>query len=176
MGIIATILIILGALVALLLIIAIFIKKDHYVKREIIINAPQQKVFDYVKHLKNQDSFNKHAQAGGERKKEFKGTDGMVGYVYAWSGDKNAGEGEKEIMDIVEGKSIESEIRFTKPMKAKARILMDTESLPDGQTKVYWSNAGRLNYPVNIFIPVMEKNVAKDMDSSLVTLKNILER
>jgi len=53
---------------------------------------------------------------------------------------------------------------------------METESLSDNQTKVTWSNAGRLKYPVNIFIPMMEKSVAKDMDSSLSTLKNILEK
>jgi hypothetical protein len=176
MSIFLIILLGLAATIAMVLVLGLFMKNDHYVQRNIIINAPGQKVFDYVRLLKNQDSFNKHAQAGGERKKEFKGTDGTPGYIYAWSGDKNAGEGEKEIINIVEGKSIESEIRFTKPMKATARIIMETEPLSDNQTKVYWSNSGRLNYPVNIFIPMMEKNVAKDMDSSLVTLKNILEQ
>jgi hypothetical protein len=114
--------------------------------------------------------------AGPDRKREFKGTDGTVGYIYAWSGNKNAGVGEKEIRNIVEGKRIEMEIRFVKPMAATANIIMDTESLSDNQTKVYWSNAGKLNYPVNIFIPMMEKSVAKDMDISLSTLKNILEK
>jgi hypothetical protein len=176
MNIILTILLVLASIIALLLIIALFIKKHHYVKRDIIINAPRQKVFDYVKLLKNQDAFNKHAQAGGDRKREFKGTDGTVGYIYSWSGDKNAGVGEKEIKNIIEGKSVETEIRFVKPMTVTASIIMETESLSDNQTKVYWSNAGTLKYPVNIFIPMMEKSVAKDMDSSLLTLKGLLEK
>jgi hypothetical protein len=165
----------LAGIIALLLIIGLFLKKEHYVKREIIINAPRQKVFDYIKLLKNQDEFNKHAKAGADRKREFKGTDGTVGYIYAWSGDKNAGVGEKEIKNIIEGKRIETEIRFVKPMRATASIIMDTESLSDDQTKVYWSNAGILNYPFNIMIPMMEKHVSKDMDISLSSLKNILE-
>src|SRR5436190_8742612 len=176
MNIIITILLVVAGIIALLLIIALFIKREHYVKREIIINAPRQKVFDYIKLLKNQDEFNKHAMAGPDRKREFKGTDGTVGYIYAWSGNKNAGVGEKEIKNIIEGKKIETEIRFVKPMTATASVIMATESLSDNQTKVIWSNAGELKYPVNIMIPMMEKHVVKDMDISLSTLKNILEK
>jgi len=176
MNIIITVLLVVAGIIILLLLIALFLKKEHYVKREIIINAPRQKVFDYIKLLKNQDEFNKHAMAGSDRKREFKGTDGTVGYIYAWSGDKNAGMGEKEIKRIVEGESIETEIRFVKPMSATASIIMETIPLSDNQTKVSWSNAGTLKFPINIFIPMMEKHVSKDMDSSLSTLKTILEK
>jgi hypothetical protein len=176
MNILVTVLLTIAGIIALLLIIALFMKKEHYVKREIIINAPRQKVFDYVKLLKNQDEFNKNAMAGPDRKREFKGTDGTVGYIYAWSGNKNAGEGEKEIMNIIEGRSIEMKIRFVKPMKVTASIIMEMESLPGDQTKLSWSNAGILKYPINILIPMMEKHVVKDMDTSLSTLKSILEK
>ena len=171
------ILLILAGFITLLLIIALFMKKEHFVKCEIIINAPRQKVFDFLKHLKNQEQFNKWATAGKEnRKEEFKGTDGTVGYIYSWSGDKSAGQGEKEIKNIIEGKSIETEIRFVKPMAAIASIVMETESLSDSQTKVTWSNSGILKYPLNIMIPIAEKNFSKDMKSSLSILKEILEK
>jgi len=176
MNIIITILLIVACIIALLLIIGLFMRRQHYVKREIIINAPRQKVFDYIKLLKNQDNFNKHAMAAPDRKSEFKGTDGTVGYIYSWSGNKDAGVGEKEIKNIIEGKRVEMEIRFVKPMAVTADIIMETESLSDHQTKVYWSNAGTLKYPINIMIPMMEKSVAKDMDISLLTLKSILEK
>ena len=176
MNILITILLAVVSIIALLLIIALFMKREHYVKREIIINAPRQKVFDYIKLLKNQDEFNKHAMAGPDREREFRGKDGTVGYIYAWSGNKNAGTGEKEIKNIIEGKKIETEIRFVKPMAATASIVMETESLTDGQTKVSWSNTGELKYPLNIMIPMMERHVVKDMDISLATLKNILEK
>ncbi len=171
------ILLILAGFITLLLIIALFMKKEHFVKCEIIINAPRQKVFDFLKHLKNQEQFNKWAPAGKEnRKEEFKGTDGTVGYIYSWSGDKSAGQGEKEIKKIVEGKRIETEIRFVKPMAAIASIVMETESLSDSQTKVTWSNSGILKYPLNIMIPIAEKNFSKDMKASLSILKEILEK
>lgn len=170
------ILLVVAGIVALLLIGALFMKREHYVKREIVINAPLQKVFDFLKLLKNQDQFNKWARAGKDRKEETKGTDGTVGFIYSWSGDKSAGEGEKEIMNIVEGKRIETEIRFVKPMQISACVIMETESLSDNQTKVNLSNAGTLKYPLNIMIPIAEKNFAKDMDGSLLRLKNILEK
>ena len=176
MNTLITILVVVAGIIALLLIIALLMKKEHYVKREIVINAPRQKVFDYVKLLKNQDEFNTGAMEDPNRKREFKGTDGTVGFIYSWSGNKNAGEGEKEIMKISEGHSIEMEIRFVKPMAVSACIIMETESLPDDQTKVSWSNAGTLKYPINIMIPMMEKQVAKGMDKSLATLKTILEK
>jgi len=173
---IITILLVVAGVIALLLIIALFMKKEHYVRREIIINAPLQKVFDFLKLLKNQEKFNKYAAADPDRKNEFKGTDGTVGFIHSWSGNKNAGEGEKEIKNIIEGEKIETEIRFVKPMKTSASIIMETESLSDNQTKVTWSNAGTLKYPLNIMIPMFEKMFAKDMDISLSTLKNILEK
>jgi uncharacterized protein YndB with AHSA1/START domain len=176
MNIIIIILLVVAGIIALLLIIALFMKKEHYVNREIIVNAPRQKVFDFLKLLKNQDQFNKWAMTDKDRKEETKGTDGTVGFIYSWSGNKSAGEGEKEIMNIVEGKRIETEIRFVKPMRITASVIMETESLSDDQTKVNMSNAGILKYPLNIMIPMAEKNFAKDMDVSLSTLKNILEK
>src|SRR6266480_5255499 len=133
MNTIIIILLVVAGIIGLLLIIALFMKKEHYVKREIIVNAPRPKVLDYIKLLKNQDEFNKHAMTAPDRKREFKGTDGTVGYIYAWSGNKNAGVGEKEIKNIIEGKRIETEIRFVKPMRAIATITMGTESLSDDQ-------------------------------------------
>ena len=172
---ILTILLTIAGLVALLLVIALFLKKEHYVNREVIIDAPSQKVFDFLRFLGNQEKFNKWAKADADRKVETTGTDGTVGYVYSWSGNKEAGQGAKEIKNIVEGKRIETEIRFTKPMNVSASIIMETEALSDHQTRVNFINTGRLKYPLNLMIPMAERNFAKDLDKSLATLKNILE-
>jgi len=60
-------------------------------------------------------------------------------------------------------------------MNVTASMIMETEALSDNQTKVNFINTGTLKYPLNIMIPMAEKNFAKDLDSSLATLKNILE-
>jgi hypothetical protein len=176
MSTIITILIVLAGIIALLLIMALFMKMEHYVKREILINAPLQKVFDFLKMLKNQDKFNKWAAADPDRNWEYKGTDGAVGFIISWKGNKKAGEGEKEIMNIIEGKRIETQIRFVRPMSTVADVIMETETVSDNQTKVSLINSGELKYPMNIFIPIAENKFPKDMDVSLSTLKNILEK
>lgn len=176
MNTLTTILLAMAGLIGLLLIIALFMKRDHFVRREIVINAPLQIVFDYLKLLKNQDKFNKWAMADADRDREFKGTDGTVGFIIAWNGNKEVGEGQKEIMSIIDGKKIETQIRFVRPMATIANVTMETEALPDNRTKVYLTNAGTLKYPLNIMIPIAEKKFPKDMDNSLSTLKDILEK
>ena len=125
MNTIIIILVVAAGIIALLLIAALFMKKVHYVNREIIIKAPAQKVFDFLKLLKNQEQFNKWATMGKDREIETIGTDGEVGFVYKWKGDKNAGEGEKEIINIVDGKRVETEIRFVRPMKVSANVIFE---------------------------------------------------
>ena len=176
MNVIAIILLVIAGIVTVTLIVALFMKKEHYIKREITIDAPAQKVFDFLKLIKNQDQYNKWATADKKnRKEEFKGTDGTVGFIYSWSGNKEAGQGEKEIINIIEGKRIETEIRFIKPMKVSAYMIFETESISDNQTKVNLINTGKLKYPMNLMIPMAERNFPKDMDQSLRTLKGILE-
>lgn len=175
MNIFITILLVIVGILSLLLIIALFTKKGYHIQCEMIINAPLQKVFDYVKFLKNWDNFNERAVADPSKKNEFKGTDGTVGFIYAWSGNKKVGEGEKEIKFISEGERIDTEIRFVKPFALTGFTNMFTESVSANQTKVRYSNASTLKYPLNILIPMVEKGIIKDMDISLAALKAILE-
>ena len=165
-----------AGILVLLLIIAVFMRKEYSVHREIVINVPTEKVFNYIKQLKNQDYYNKWVMVDPAKKSEFKGNDGTVGFIYGWNGNKDVGEGEEEIKSIVEGKSIEMEIRFVRPMKSVAYVNMATESLGENQTKVTWSNSGKMIYPINIMTSMVEKMLAKDMDTSLLNLKNILEK
>lgn len=180
MNALITILLIIAGIIALLLVIALFMKKECNVRREIIIDAPRRLVFDYIRLLKNQDGFNKHEIAYPDRIQEFKGLYG-TGYIYICSDDKNTGAGEKGILSIVVEEKVEMGVRLANPIRTVARILMETASLPGPgkdreQTKLSWSSTCRLNYPVNIMIHMMEKHIAKDTDTSLSTLKNILEK
>jgi hypothetical protein len=44
-----TIILVIVGILALVLIIALFMKKDYSIRSEMIINAPRQKVFDFLK-------------------------------------------------------------------------------------------------------------------------------
>lgn len=172
----AIILLVLAGLIGLLLFLALFVRKEYDVRREVVIDAAQPKVFDYIRQLKNQDAFNKWVMADPDMTCNFTGTDGTPGFVYAWKSNKKSSEGEQEIKAIINDGTIQTEIRFTGPFVAVAYVDMTAEPIADNRTKVTWGNRSRMKYPMNIMVPLVEKMLAKDMDTSLGNLKRILER
>ncbi|SFE96477.1 Polyketide cyclase / dehydrase and lipid transport [Chitinophaga sp. CF118] len=176
MSIIITILGIIIALIVLLLIVALFIKKKYTIEREIVINKPKQEVFNYIRMLKNQDYFSKWVMTDPNMKKEFKGTDGTVGFVYAWEGNKQAGKGEQEITKIMEGERLDVEVRFKKPFEAIAQTPFTTSAVTENQTKLTWGMSSEMKYPMNIMCLFTDNMLGKDLELSLANLKNILER
>jgi hypothetical protein len=170
------ILLILAVLIILPFILALFVRKNYTIRREISINASLSTVFGYIRQLKNQDHFNKWVMVDPDMKRTFTGTDGAAGFIYAWDGNKRAGAGEQEIKRIEEGKNVETEIRFIRPFAGIAHANLSTQAISDQQTKVIWSNESTMKYPLNLMIPMIEKGLAKDMDTSLNNLKGILEK
>ena len=161
------------------LIVALFVKKDMGATREVVITKPKTEVFEYVKYLKNQNNFSKWAGMDPNMKKDFKGTDATVGFVSAWESNvKDVGKGEQEITAIKDGESINYEIRFIKPFESKATSMLTTEAVNDSTTKVKWSFAGRMNYPLNIMqlFMDMDKSIGDDFGIGLNNLKAILEK
>jgi uncharacterized protein YndB with AHSA1/START domain len=177
MNIFVIILIVIVSLIALLLLTALFVKNSYSIARDITINKPKQEVFDYIRHLKNQDNYSKWVMMDPNMKKTFKGTDGTVGFIYAWDGNKQAGKGEQEIKKIVEGERLDIEIRFVKPFEAIASTPFTLDKISDNQTKVTWGMSSSMKYPMNIMLLFMnmDKLLGKDLEISLSNLKNILE-
>ncbi|HSZ72689.1 MAG TPA: SRPBCC family protein [Cytophagaceae bacterium] len=166
-------------IIALLLVTALFVKREYGVKREIVINKPSQQVFDYVKFLKNQDNFSVWAMRDPAMKKGFKGKDGTVGAVASWdSQEKHVGKGEQEITSIEEGKRLDFELRFYEPFEAKDHAYMSTEALDSTQTKVTWGFDGKMPYPMNLMLLCMnmDEMLGKDLQDGLNNLKPILEK
>jgi uncharacterized protein YndB with AHSA1/START domain len=169
--------IILG-IIAVLLIAGLLISKDIKATREIVINKPCAEVFSYIKYLKNQDNFSKWASMDPNMNKSYRGTDGTVGFVSAWEGNKKVGKGEQEIKAIEEGKKVEYEIRFEKPFKSVAKSVMMAESAGNSSTKISWGFQGCMSYPMNVMklFMNMEKNIGNDFGIGLQNLKTVLEK
>lgn len=176
MKLVKTILTIILILIAIPLLIALFIQKEYAIEREIAINKPRLEVFNYVKHLKNQDNYSTWVRMDPNMKKDFRGTDGTVGFVYAWNGNKEAGQGEQEIKNIVEGQRVEVEIRFVRPFEGSAMAPLVTEPISENQTKVKWTFKGKNPYPLNFMNLFMNNLLGKDMETSLSRLKGVLEK
>ena len=173
------ILIVVAIIIVIPLLMALFIKKDYAVEQQITIDKPKNEVFEYLKLLKNQDNFSVWANMDPNMKKEFRGTDGSVGFISAWeSSHKKVGKGEQEIKKISDGERIDYEIRFIKPFAGKANACLITESVNDIQTRVKWHFESRMKYPMNMMLLFMnmDKMVGNDLATGLSNLKTVLEK
>ncbi|RVU01404.1 polyketide cyclase [Mucilaginibacter limnophilus] len=179
MKILKRILIVIVAFVALILIVALFVKGEFDIQRSVVINKPKNEVYDYIKYLKNQNEYSKWAKMDPNMKTEFRGTDGTVGFVSAWESQADSvGKGEQEIKGIEPGKRIDYEIRFIKPFAAVAPAYMALDSTGVSQTKVTWNFHEKMPYPMNIMCLFMdiEKMIGADLQTGLNNLKAILEK
>lgn len=164
-------------LVVLVIILALIAPKSYNVNRSIVINKPLPHVFSYLKYLKNQDNWSPWAEKDPNMKKTFTGTDGEIGFVSSWIGNKDVGEGEQEITGIEENKVINSQLRFLKPFKSTSDAYLTVDK--DGEnTKVTWGFAGKNKFPMSIMMLFMnmDKMIGKDFEYGLNKLKGILEK
>ena len=172
-----TLLYILGGIVLLVILLALIAPKTYDVSRSIVIAKPRNEVFAYLKSLKKQDEWSPWSKKDPDMKKEFRGTDGEVGAISYWNGNKEVGEGEQEITKIIDGERVESELRFLKPWKSTSNAYMVVEDAENGSTRVTWGFSGNNKFPMSIMMLFMsmDKMVGKDFEEGLSNLKAKLE-
>jgi hypothetical protein len=178
MRVIKKILIGIVVLIALVLITALFVKKEFSAEKEVVVNRPKQDVFDYVKQLKNQNDYGVWAKKDPVMKKEYTGTDGTEGFVSAWEGNSEVGKGEQKIIKIAEGQRVDFELHFIKPFESTSPAYMITEAVSPTQTKVKWGMSGKMVYPLNIMNLFFssDKMIGNDFQTGLNNMKAILEK
>ena len=172
-----TLLYIVLGLVVLILILALIAPKSYDVNRSVTINQPAAKVFEYLKYLKNQDEWSPWNKKDPNMKKEFEGTDGQVGAMSKWDGNKEVGMGEQEITRLVENELVESKLRFLKPWKSESDAYLKLKAVEGGKTDVTWGFSGNNKFPISIMMLFMnmDKAIGKDFDEGLANLKDRLE-
>ncbi len=173
------VLLIIVVLIIFILIRASMLENEYTIEEEIIIDKPKQEVFEYIKFLKNHGNFNKWVMMDPNMKKEYKGTDGTVGFVYAWDSDnKQVGKGEQQIKKMIDGESIDYEIRFIKPFQGTSFARLATTMVSANQTKVKWSFFGMRTFGMKLMHMLLnlKKMLAKDLATSLRNLKAVLEK
>lgn len=172
-----TVIYIIAGIVALIAILGLIAPKSYDVSRSITIDKSKSEVFEYLRSLKNQDNWSPWAEKDPNMEKRFTGTDGQVGCVSYWKGNKKVGEGEQEITKIAEGQRIEGELRFLKPFKSTSDCYFNLADAEGGQTKVTWGFSGKNKFPMSIFMLFMnmDKSVGGDFEQGLKKLKGILD-
>nr|WP_299521271.1 SRPBCC family protein [Winogradskyella sp.] len=164
-------------IIAIIVFLALVAPKSYNVSRSITIDKPITEVFNYLKHIKNQDEWSPWKKKDPNMKQEHVGTDGEVGFIAKWEGNKEVGTGEQEIVSITENESINSQLHFYKPWKSQSDAYITTREIDANSTEVVWGFSGVNKPPSNIFFLFfnMDKTVGKDFEEGLHDLKQILE-
>lgn len=169
---------ILAAILILVVVLNLVAPKNYHVSRNVEIEKPKTEVFHYLKFLQNQSQWSPWEEKDPNMQKELTGTDGEVGAVSRWKGNKQVGEGEQEIKQIIENEEIKTELRFLKPWKSTSDAYIKVEDKGENRTKVTWGFSGKSPFPMNIFMLFMnmDKAAGKDFEHGLTKLKTLLEK
>jgi|SRR5687768_12757610 len=162
--------------IAVIAVAAIVTPTECKVEREITINRPKADVFEYVKKIKHQNTWGPWFKKDPAMKQEFRGNDGFVGFVSSWKSEE-VGAGEQEIVRIVEGDRIDTQLRFQEPMESTADAHLVTEATGPNTTKVRWGFTTTMPRPMNVMMLAvdMDQLIGKDFQEGLDSLKQILE-
>ncbi len=166
------------SLIVLALIVALFINRTFIVERSIQIAKSDAVLYDYIKYLKNQGSYSYWAMLDPAMKKEYEGKDGTKGFKYKWSGNKEVGSGEMIIRDLVDNQRVDYDLIFIEPQESKGKASIIISPISPTESKVTWTMEGKMNYPMNIFLLIvdMDNIIGKQLGSSLANLKLIMEQ
>ncbi|MCF8372948.1 MAG: SRPBCC family protein [Bacteroidales bacterium] len=171
------ILYIIAGLVLLILILGMIAPSEFAVSRDIVVNKPQKAVWDSLISLKEQQEWSVWGTRDPNMRTEFKGTDGEVGAIHLWFGNKQVGEGEQELTKLVPMTRVESELRFLKPWKATNMGYFDLKAEGNG-THVTWGFSGKSKFPMSIMMLFMnmDKAIGKDFEEGLSNFKTYIEK
>jgi len=159
-------------LIVLALIVAAVLPKTFHAEGSAIINKPNAEVFNYVKHIKNQENFGVWFEQDQNIIKTSEGTDGTVGFKYSWKSEE-VGNGSQIITNIAENKRVDIDL-FLMDSTEPAKSFFTTEEVSANETKVRWVVDGEMPYPFNLMSLVYDMN--KDFEQGTANLKAVLEK
>lgn len=165
------------AILALVVALAVMAPREYEVKRSIVIDKARPEVYEYLRFLRNMEHWSSWSRKDPNMEHQYRGTDGEVGAISVWKGNREVGVGEQEITGLVSNERIESRLRFFKPWKSESDAFIHLEEVSPGTTRVEWGFKGRSQLPFSIFMLFinMDRMIGKDFEEGLDALKEELE-
>ena len=163
-------------LISLVLVVAYFLPRDFRLSKSVVIYAPHETVYNYIRHLDTQQRYSVWLMRDINIKINYDGTDGSVGAKQSWESIlPDVGVGEQEIKALVPNEKMTVEIRFEKPFKAINYADTTLETVGE-QTKVTNIFYGTSKFPMNITNLFLDKMIGGDIQKNLENLKKIMEQ
>src|SRR5690606_6598094 len=140
------------ALIAILLIVALFVKNKYTITREVTINSSVEDVYDYLRFHKNQKQYNHWLHLDLNVRTEIKGKpDGQSGSILFFENkSKKTGTGEWENTGLIKNKRIEIELRFLHPYQFTATAILYFKPIDTYTTRLILEYHSGMDWPKNI--------------------------
>ena len=169
-------LILAGGIVVLLGILGLTGEDQFRIERSVTIAAPPSAVWEQVSTFSAMDKWSPWNEMDPNMKKTLDGTDGTVGAVSRWEGNKDVGKGEQRIDSLVPNALVKTRLKFIEPWEAENDALVELASDGDG-TKVTWAMEGKNTFMSKVMSKFMDMDamLGKDFEKGLGKLKTIAE-
>jgi carbon monoxide dehydrogenase subunit G len=155
------------ALIGIALILSLIAPKEAQTSRSIVIDAPQEAVFNTVNNLKSWEDWSPWKEMDPEMKVSYGEKWEGKGGSYSWVGDV-AGKGELTIVESKAPKSIATEIMFDG--QGNANGSWDFEQTAEG-TKTTWGFHSKFPIPSNSTLCNKLLSILKPVFLSNTTLR-----
>ncbi len=173
-----TILLIVAAAIAALLIYAATKPDTFRLSRSATIAAPPDKVFALINDLRQFNTWNPFAKADPKVVITYDANTAGVGGAYSWLGEKS-GAGRMQIVESVPAQRVSAKLDFTKPFEAHNQVDFTVQPQADGKSsQVTWAMHGPapyINKVMTIFFD-MDKTVGGEFANGLASLKALAEK
>lgn len=176
MRILKTLLIIVLVLVAIVVILGLTGPDTYRYERSVTIEAPPPVVYGHVNSLAAMDKWSPWNAYDPEMKKTYEGTDGTVGAISRWEGNKDVGKGEQRIDSLVPDRFVKNRVKFLEPWTSESDALVELQ--PEGVgTKVTWAMVGDNDFMSKVMCKFMDMDamLGKDFERGLGLLKEQVE-
>jgi uncharacterized protein YndB with AHSA1/START domain len=173
---IKTILLVLAAAMAALLVYAATKPDTFAIERSVLIKAPPGKIYPLISDLKAFNTWNPFLAQDPAAKLSYEATTAGLGAGYAWNGDKS-GAGSMKVSEATEPSKVAMQLHFTKPMEGHNLVVFSLK--PQGEaTQVTWAMSGPMPYVSKLMTTFMsmDKMVGGAFETGLASLKALAEK
>jgi hypothetical protein len=167
---------VIAAIVALFLIVVAMRPAAFKIERKATMSAPPLTVFEQVNDFRNWRAWSPWEKLDPNLKRTYEGPSAGHGAVYAWAGNKKAGEGRMTIVGGRPGELVRIRLEFLKPFVATNTA--EFTFVPQGeQTLVTWTMTGTNNFFLKAFALFMnmDKLIGGDFEKGLAGMKATAE-
>lgn len=163
--------------VAVVLILAARKPDSFQVTRSTTINAPPERIYPLIADFRAWGAWSPWEKKDPAMKRSFGGAEAGPGATYAWTGDKNVGEGSMRIVEASAPSRLALKLDFLKPFEAHNDVVFALT--PKGSTTtVTWIMTGPTPFIgkiMHVFVD-MDRMVGGDFESGLAAMKVAAER